>query len=395
MAAGAGPVGPETVPQEEAHPAQAERLRFAYGTNGFADHRLTDALAVLADLGYDGVSLTLDHQHLDPYAPGLAARVRDAGRAIRRAGLAVVVETGARYLLDPMRKHRPTLLSAEPEGRAARQELLRRATVIGAELGAEAVHFWSGTPDTGTTREEAWRRLEEGCATALADAERAGVRLAFEPEPGMLVADLAGYRRLWRALGAPDRLGLTLDIGHCRCLEPYPERRCVELAADRLAHVQIEDMRRGVHEHLPFGAGEIDFPPVLEALRAARYRGLVSVELPRHSHAATATARHSIDFLRAAASRPAVPGLRPAVPGPRTAGPGPRTAGPGPRTAGPGPRTAGPGPRTAGQGPRTAGQGPRTAGQGPRAAGPGPRAAVPPPRIPRAPAHLSKEVTPT
>lgn len=60
-------------------------------------------------------------------------------------------------------------------------------------------------------------------------------------------------------------------------------------------------MRRGVHEHLPFGEGEIHFPPVLRALAAAGYQGLVSVELPRHSHAATATARHSIEFLRTAA----------------------------------------------------------------------------------------------
>ena len=36
-------------------------LRFGYGTNGFANHRLGDALAVLADLGYQGVALTLDH----------------------------------------------------------------------------------------------------------------------------------------------------------------------------------------------------------------------------------------------------------------------------------------------------------------------------------------------
>ncbi|MFJ9819531.1 sugar phosphate isomerase/epimerase family protein [Streptomyces sp. NPDC101151] len=280
-------------------------LRFGYGTNGFADHRLPDALRVLAGLGYDGVALTLDHQHLDPCAPGLAARVRRVGRDLRRAGLAVVVETGARYLLDPLRKHRPTLVSAEPEGRAARLELLRRAVRTGAELEAEAVHFWSGTPDPGTSPEQAWRRLEEGCAAALAEAERAGIDLAFEPEPGMLVEDLAGYRRLLRALGGHERFRLTLDIGHCRCLEPWPAERCVELAADRLAHVQIEDMRRGVHEHLPFGDGEIDFPPVLEALRTVRYPGLVSVELPRHSHAAAATARHSIEFLhRTATIRP-------------------------------------------------------------------------------------------
>ncbi|MFD7628172.1 sugar phosphate isomerase/epimerase family protein [Streptomyces sp. NPDC059851] len=277
--------------------------RFSYGTNGLADHRLGDALRMLADLGYEGVALTLDHHHLDPYAPDLAARVAGVRRALAATGLAVVVETGARYLLDPRRKHRPTLLSARPEDRALRADLLRRAIGIGAELGAGAVHFWSGTPDPDTTPEQAWQRLVDGCADTVAHAEAAGIDLAFEPEPGMLVHDLAGYRRLLDDLGRPDRFRLTLDLGHCRCLEPLPVADCVELAADRLAHVQIEDMRRGVHEHLPFGEGEIDFPPVLAALARTGYRGLVSVELPRHSHAAADVARHSIAFLRAAAAQ--------------------------------------------------------------------------------------------
>src|SRR5262249_45570630 len=85
-------------------------LRLGYGTNGLADHRLPDALALLADLGYAGVALPLDHQHLDPYGPGLSRRVAAVARELDRHGLAVVVETGARYLLDPRRKHRPTLL---------------------------------------------------------------------------------------------------------------------------------------------------------------------------------------------------------------------------------------------------------------------------------------------
>ena len=36
-------------------------LRLAYVTNGLGHHRLDDALALLADSGYDGVALTLDH----------------------------------------------------------------------------------------------------------------------------------------------------------------------------------------------------------------------------------------------------------------------------------------------------------------------------------------------
>jgi L-ribulose-5-phosphate 3-epimerase len=272
-------------------------LRFGYGTNGFANHRLTDALAVIADLGYAGVALTLDHQHLDPYAPDLPARVADLAGRLSRLGLGVVVETGARYLLHPWRKHEPTLLSEDP---AMRLDLLSRAIQIGADLGAEAVSCWAGVPPEGLDRRVAWDRLVAGCATVVAAADRAGVPLGFEPEPGMLVETVAGWTRLRTALGEPPAFGLTLDIGHCRCVEPVPVPECVAIAAPHLVNVQIDDMRRGVHEHLEFGDGEVDFPPVLRALADAGYRGLVAVELPRHSHAAPTVAARSLAFLRTA-----------------------------------------------------------------------------------------------
>jgi L-ribulose-5-phosphate 3-epimerase len=272
-------------------------LRFGYGTNGFANHRLADALAVIAGLGYRGVALTLDHDHLDPFAPDAARQVARAADLLREHDLAVVIETGARYLLDPWHKHAPTLLHDDP---APRLEYLRRAVRVGADLGAEAVSFWSGVAPADTPG--AWRRLVDGTAAVVDVAAAAGVTLGFEPEPGMLVGDIAGWERLHADLGRPPGFGITLDIGHCRCLEPWPVPECVARVADHLVNVQIEDMRRGVHEHLEFGEGEIDFPPVLAALAAAGYGGLVAVELPRHSHAAPAVAARSIDFLRRAAA---------------------------------------------------------------------------------------------
>lgn len=273
----------------------AQGLRFGYGTNGFANHRLADALAVIADLGYEGVALTLDHDHLDPFAPELARRTDEVASTLDRLGLSVVIETGARFLLDPWHKHAPTLLHDDP---AKRLDFLRRAVRIGADLGAEAVSFWSGVTPPGVT--DAWDRLVRGCAAIVDVAAEAGVPLGFEPEPGMLVDDIAAWRRLHADLGAPPGFGITLDIGHCRCLEPMPVPECVTAVADHLVNVQIDDMRRGVHEHLEFGTGEIDFPPVLRALAESGYRGLVAVELPRHSHAAPAVAAHSIEFLRKA-----------------------------------------------------------------------------------------------
>jgi L-ribulose-5-phosphate 3-epimerase len=270
-------------------------LRFGYGTNGFANHRLTDALAVLADLGYQGVALTLDHHHLDPYGEGLARRVAATAARLDELGLALVVETGARYLLDPRRKHAPTLLDDEC---GVRLDFLRRAVAIGADLGAEAVSFWAGVRPSTVDLSTAWERLVAGCAQLTDTAERAGVALGFEPEPGMLVQTIADWTTLRAALGAPASFGLTLDIGHCRCLEPSPVPECVARVSEHLVNVQIEDMRRGVHEHLEFGHGEIDFPPVLRALTEGGYRGLVGVELPRHSHAAPTVAAQSLTFLR-------------------------------------------------------------------------------------------------
>lgn len=277
-------------------------LRLAYGTNGLTDLRLNDALALLADLGYDGVSLTLDHMHLDPLAPGLAARTADIAHRLAELGLSVAVETGARYVLDPYRKHHPTLLDPDPEARAARTGLLCTAVRVAADLGARAVHCFSGVRPDGTSEDTAWHRLAGSLGPVLAAAADSRLPLALEPEPGHLVCDLASFHYLRAVLGGPQAslLGLTLDIGHCQCLEPDPPATCVRAAAPWLWHVQIEDMRRGVHEHLPFGTGEIDFPPVLDALKDVGYQGLVSVELPRHSHAGPQLAASSLHFLRSA-----------------------------------------------------------------------------------------------
>ena len=304
-------------PRPTAHP-----LRYSYGTNGLTDLRLDDALSLLADLGYDGVGLTLDHMHLDPLAPDLAARTQKLARRLDELGLGVTIETGARYVLDPRRKHGPSLLDPDPAQRARRADLLVRAVQIATDLGAHAVHCFSGIlpkdtageADTGAdngagtegqavaAEDAAWKRLAETLTPVLDDATAAGIPLAIEPEPGHLLATLDDFHRLRTDLGSPDALGLTLDIGHCQCLEPLSPADCVRAAAPWLRHVQIEDMRRGVHEHLPFGDGEIDFPPVLEALAAVGYQGLVSVELPRHSHAGPQLAQQSLPFLHHAAA---------------------------------------------------------------------------------------------
>ncbi len=270
-------------------------MKLGYGTNGFANHRLDDALRIIADLGYTSVALTLDHHHLDPYGDDLATQVDHVANLLDRLGLASVVETGARYLLDPNRKHHPTLVSEDSERRI---DFLTRALRIAAGLGSDAVSFWSGIRPSTVDPETAWRRMRVGVSQVLDAASDVDVPLGLEPEPGMFVEHLSDALRLREELGAPSLLGITLDVGHCVAVEPVDAPTCIRRAADLLVNVQLDDMRTGVHEHLEFGEGELDLRATLAALSEVGYTGVAAVELPRHSHAAPVVAARALVALR-------------------------------------------------------------------------------------------------
>jgi sugar phosphate isomerase/epimerase len=272
-------------------------MRFGYNTNGFAHHRLEDTFVILWELGYQSVAVTLDHGALNPFDADLSRQLAAACRLVQHLGLHTVVETGARFLLDPRRKHQPTLLSPDPLQRERRLDFLRRAVDIAGALGSEAVSFWSGTPEDKATPAILWQRLTDGCLALCDYAARKKMRLAFEPEPGMFVDTMALFSQLQGRANHPN-LGLTIDVGHLHCQGEIPIAEQLAQWSSLLWNVHVEDMRRGIHEHLPFGEGEIDFAPVLRALRKMGYGGGVHVELSRHSHNAVNTARDSLAFLR-------------------------------------------------------------------------------------------------
>jgi L-ribulose-5-phosphate 3-epimerase len=276
--------------------------RFGYNTNGLAHHRLADAIDILADLGYSSVALTLDVHHLDPFSDDFSREADRLRRQLERLRLGCVIETGARYLLDARRKHQPTLLDPDDSARAVRFDFLSRCIDVAELLNADAVSFWSGTAMTAEPADVLMARLAESCNRLSDLAAAKGVRLAFEPEPGMLIDTIPRYRELCSRVDHP-AFGLTLDVGHLHCMGETPIADHILAWRDRLWNVHIEDMRPGVHDHLMFGDGDMEFPPILHALGSIGYRGGVHVELSRHSHDAVNTARKAIEFLRETSRR--------------------------------------------------------------------------------------------
>lgn len=271
-------------------------MRLGYNTNGLAHHRWQDALELLAGFGYQSVALTLDHHLLDPYHT-TAKELEQVRQTLERLRLSCVIETGARFLLDRAFKHEPTLLHADPAQREIRIDFLKRSIDIAHALHADAVSFWSGILRDDISYGAAFDRLVGGSQKVLEYAEHKQVRLAFEPEPGMLIETMDQFAELKAHFPSP-MFGLTIDIGHLQCVESPPLERFLTAWKDILYNIHIEDMKTGIHDHLRFGEGDIDFTPIFQTLKQIDYQFGLHVELSRHSHEAPAVSAESMAFLR-------------------------------------------------------------------------------------------------
>ncbi len=282
-------------------------FRLGYNTNGLPFHRLGDALDLLDDLGYEGVAITPDVGALDPLRLS-QAEVTEARLRLDDLGLAVAIETGARFVLDPRRKHRPTLMEESAADRSRRVDFYFTCIDLAASLGADVVSLWAGAVPDGVAgsldadpSHPLLDRLAAGLVPVLERAREAGVRVGFEPEPGMFIERPAGFRTLVQHMGASGAdLGMTLDVGHCVVTGDEPVSDVISEFAARLVHVHLDDCPRGVHSHIPFGQGDLDLSDVLRGLVAVEYDGMAAVELSRDGHRGVMAAQEAVAALREA-----------------------------------------------------------------------------------------------
>ena len=271
-------------------------LRFAYNTNGCANHRLEDAISLIAEAGYDGVALTLDWHHLDPFAANWQERTNKVKAQLDHFDLRCVIETGARFLLDPKQKHEPTFLNPREEGRQLRLDYLKRAVDIAKILDAEAVSFWSGVKQPQVSHIDAWTFLIEGVNALQEYAKNLEVELAFEPEPGMLVETFEDLEKLNASL--KQQISPALDVGHVWVTGEIDPADAVLRFAPKSKTAAIEGMNKGEHIHLPIDEGDMDIPAVIAAFEKIYFKKLICVELSRESHRAHQAIFDSIAALR-------------------------------------------------------------------------------------------------
>jgi D-psicose/D-tagatose/L-ribulose 3-epimerase len=109
-------------------------------------------------------------------------------------------------------------------------------------------------------------------------ASSLGLEIALELEPFhlSLVNNVKEMVRFLDDVGNP-AVKANIDISHLALTRtPASEIRKLQ---GRIAHVHLSDCDGKKHGDLPPGRGVVQFPPYLEAIRDAAFRGSVSIEL--------------------------------------------------------------------------------------------------------------------
>src|SRR4029078_3279659 len=120
--------------------------------------------------------------------------------------------------------------------------------------------------------------LDESVKPVAEHAEREGVLLLVEPEPGLLIETSDQFEEFMTLVDSP-AVGLNFDIGHMYCVGEDPAASLRRLAR-HVRHVHLEDIAASrVHHPLVPGTGAIDFDDVLSALGLIRYDCWVTVGL--------------------------------------------------------------------------------------------------------------------
>ncbi len=236
-------------------------------TQPLSDYPILECLSVIKRLGFDGVEVCMENPDLAPdlLTDSLIATVRERVEAL---GL---FPCSVGYHKDYIYDDREFELTCEA---------IRAAPRFGTEL-----FIFSGTVARGRDDAE-WDRMVARTAALVTLGELHGVTLAQEFEPGFIVGSTADLLRLFEAIPS-ERLAANADLGHLFLCDPDPIASIAAIG-EKIVHCHIENMAKGVHDHLLPSEGDMDLAQYIGALHEVGFTGGLALDLYKHDYEAVA-----------------------------------------------------------------------------------------------------------
>jgi protein FrlC len=273
--------------------------RLAFSSNAFKKNTLAEAIDSIGDIGYAGVELMADLHHAWPPTFD-ASRRRDVKKQLADRGM-VVSNVNAFTCFVHGDTYHPTWITSDHRQLQTRIDHTNRSLEMAAEFGVKTLSIEPGGPmiGTGLSYDEGNRRFAESLSKCVGTAKAAGVTLAVEPEPGLLIQTAQEYLDFkTRFFPTESIVKMNCDAGHLFCVGDDPAG-VIRTMSDHVVHVHLEDIGKNrVHQHLTPGKGVMDFARIFKALDDVNFSGWTTVELYPYETTAAGVARAAWEHLK-------------------------------------------------------------------------------------------------
>src|SRR5205809_6951425 len=191
-------------------------MQLAFSTNAYMKYSFAEAARRLAEIGYTGIEIMADVPHAWP--AGLLDEQKQAIRqALAENNLAIsnINAFMMNAISDPRQKYwHPSWIEPDRHYRQIRIDHTKRSLTLARELGAPCITTEPGGPvEAGASWSAALKLFVEMLKPVAEHAEKEGVLLLIEPEPGLLMETADQVLELTQHIDSPG-LGLKFDIGH-------------------------------------------------------------------------------------------------------------------------------------------------------------------------------------
>jgi sugar phosphate isomerase/epimerase len=256
-------------------------MRLAFSTNAYLHYSFPETARRLAAIGYAGLEIMADVPHAWP-AYLLEEQKQAIRDALARNKLAIsnINAFMMHAVNDPRQRYwYPSWIEPDRHYRQIRIDHTKRALTLARELGAPCITTEPGGPvEPGSSWQAALKLFVEMIKPVAEHAEKEGVLLLVEPEPGLLIETADQFLEFMQHMDSP-AIGMNFDIGHSYCVSDDPATT-IPRVARYIKHFHLEDIAASrVHQHLIPGEGAIDFASTLKAIKALNYKGWITIEL--------------------------------------------------------------------------------------------------------------------
>jgi len=256
-------------------------MKLAFSSNAYLRFSFNDAAKKISKLGYQGIEIMADVPHawpafiLEEQKQGIRDSLKSNNLAISNINSFMMHAVN-----DPRQRYwYPSWIEPDKHYRQIRIDHTMRCLTMAKELGAPCITTEPGGPvEAGASWNAGLKLFVEMLKPVIEHAEKEGVLLLIEPEPGLLIETADQFLEFMGHIKSP-MVGCNFDIGHSYCVGDDPASTIPRLAK-YIKHFHLEDIASTrVHHHLIPGDGAIDFKAAIEAIRAIGYKEWVTIEL--------------------------------------------------------------------------------------------------------------------